>query len=86
MIRFLRITLIAFVLPVLFATSQRISEARGNEPVPGLSYAVGVLAVLFLVRAFVTEHMRGPEANLQKDLLWGLAAGAIATIISRFMM
>jgi len=84
MIRILRIAGIAVVLPVLFATSQRISEMRGNEQVPGLSYALGVLAVLFLIRAFVTEHMRGPEANFQKDLTWGLAAGAIATIISRF--
>jgi hypothetical protein len=84
MIRFLRIATLAIVVPVLFTWSQRVSEARGNEPVPGLSWALGVVSVLFLVRAAVTEWGRGPEDNLQKDLLWGVTAGAIITIISRF--
>lgn len=84
MIRFLRIAAIAVVLPLLFALSQRVSEARGNEPIPGVSWALGVVAALFLVRAAVTEWSRGAEDNLQKDLLWGVATGAILTIISRF--
>jgi len=82
-IRFLRVVAFIVALPVLFALSQRVSEARNNEPLPGLNWALGVLAALFLLRAAVTEWSRGPEANLQKDLLWGVGLGAIATIVSR---
>ena len=83
MLRALRIGALTCVLPLVFWVSRRVSEARGQEPVPGLSWALGVVAVLFLVRAAATEWERGPEANLQKDLLWGLAGGAILTIVSR---
>ena len=82
-LRALRIAAIAVVLPLLFALSQRVSEARGQEPIPGINWALGVVSVIFLVRAAVSERFRGPEANLQKDLLWGVAAGGIVTIISR---
>jgi hypothetical protein len=82
-LRALRIAGLTLALPLLFTLSRRVSEARGNEPVPGVNWALGVLAVLFLVRAAVTEWSRGPEGNLQKDLLWGAGLGAIATIISR---
>ena len=85
MLRSLRITVIAIALPVLFAISQRLSEARGNEPVAGLSWALGVISVLFLVRAVVTERTQGPEQSLQKDLLWGLSAGGVLTIIIRWL-
>lgn len=83
LVRALRIAAVTVVLPLLFALSQRVSEAGGHEPVPGINWALGVLSVIFLVRAAVAERFRGPEANLQKDLLWGVAAGAIAAIISR---
>ncbi len=79
----LRIGAIALALPLLFMLSQRVAAARGQPPLPGMSWALGVLCVLFLVRALVTEWTRGPEANVQKDLLWGLAAGAIVTILTR---
>jgi hypothetical protein len=82
-IRALRIGALALALPLLFALSQRVSAARGQEPVPGISWALGALSVLFLVRALVTERMRGAEANRQKDLLWGVGAGCIITILSR---
>ena len=86
MLRVLRITALAVVLPLLFAISQRVSEASGNEPTPGLSWAIGVVAVLFLIRAIVTEHTAGPEAALQKDLLWGMSAGAMLTILTRWLL
>ena len=82
-LRALRIAAVAAVLPLLFALSQRVSEARGNPPIPGINWALGVLSVIFLVRAAVTERFRGPEANVQKDFLWGVAAGGIMTILSR---
>ena len=82
-VRALRIAAVTAVLPLLFAVSQRVSEARGQETVPGINWALGVLSVIFVVRAAVTERFRGSEANLQKDLLWGVAVGSIATIISR---
>ena len=83
-VRALRIAAITVVLPLLFGLSQRISEARGNPPVPGINWALGVVSGLFLVRAAVTERFRGPEANVQKDLFWGVAIGGIVTIISRY--
>lgn len=83
LVRALRIAAVTVVLPLLFAVSQRVSEAHGNEPIPGINWALGVLSVFFLVRAAVTERFRGPEMNLQKDVLWGVAAGGIVTIISR---
>jgi hypothetical protein len=85
MLRPLRIAVIAAVLPILFTISQRVSEARGNEPIPGLSWALAAVAALFLVRAIVTERTLGAEEALQKDLLWGLTAGAILTILTRWL-
>jgi hypothetical protein len=83
LVRALRIAAVTGVLPLLFAVSQRVSERRGNPPIPGINWALGVLLVIFLVRAVVTERVRGPEINLQKDVLWGVVAGSIVTIISR---
>ena len=84
-VRALRIGAFAVGLPALFALSQRVAAARGQAPLPGLSWALGVVSALFLVRAAVAEWGRGPEANLQKDLLWGLGAGAILTIVLRWL-
>ena len=84
--RLVRIALFAAALPLLFSLSQAIAEARGQSPLPGTSLALGALSLLFLVRAAVTEWSRGPEANLQKDLLWGVAAGGLATILLRFLL
>jgi hypothetical protein len=86
MLRPLRITVIALGLLCLFTVSQQVSAARGNEPVPGLSWALGALSGLFLVRALVTERTQGAEESLQKDLLWGLAAGGFLTILVRALL
>jgi hypothetical protein len=85
MLRALRITVIAIVLPLLFTISQRVSAARGNEPVPGISWALGVVSGLFLVRAIVTERTLAGEESLHKDLLWGVAAGGCLTIVTRWL-
>ncbi len=84
LIRAARIGVFAAIVPVLFHVSKGITEARGHHPPPGLSYALGVVSLLFFLRALATESSSGPEANLQKDMLWGLAAGAALAIVVRF--
>lgn len=44
--------------------------------------AIGVVSLLFLVRAVLAEF-QGPASDLQKDLLWGLTAGGVVTILMR---
>jgi len=83
-LRGLRIAAVGGGLTLLFHLSQQAGAVRGNEEVPGLSWALAVVSLLFLVRAIVTERTRGPEDDLQKDLLWGLSAGAIVTILLRW--
>ncbi len=80
--RLLRIAVIAGAFAVLFVGSQAATAARAGETVPGARWAMGVLSALFIVRAIVTEWTRGPEDNLQKDILWGLGAGGIVGLIS----
>jgi hypothetical protein len=82
-LRILRAAVVAIVVPVLFAASQRATLARGDEPLPGISVALAVLSAIFLVSAVVSERLRGPEANLQNDVLWGFGIGSIITILSR---
>jgi hypothetical protein len=81
-VRLLRIAVIAVVLPGVFRVSQGIATARGNEPVEGLVWAIGALGLLFLLRALATEYSRGPEADFQKDLQWGVAGGCLLIILS----
>jgi len=82
-LRLLRIAAIAVALPVIFNVSQRVTAAGGHEPAAGVEWALGALSVLFLLRALATEYTQGPEANFQKDLQWGLAAGGMLTVLSR---
>jgi hypothetical protein len=83
-LRWLRIGLFAVALVILFNLSQEVGAVLGNDPVPGLQWSLAVLSLVFLFRAAVTEYGRGPEANLQKDLLWGLGAGGFLAILSRW--
>jgi hypothetical protein len=83
-LRLLRIAAIAVALPLLFQLSLRVTAASsGGEAVAGREWALGALALLFFLRALATEYSRGPEANFQKDLQWGLAAGGFLAIASR---
>ena len=82
-LRLLRIFAIALGFACLFALSRSATAARGGEDLPGISWALGVVSVIFIASAAISERIRGAEANLQKDFLWGLAAGGIITIISR---
>jgi drug/metabolite transporter (DMT)-like permease len=82
-LRFLRIIAIALGFAALFALSRYATLSRGGEDLPGISWALGVLAAMFTASAIASERTRGPEASLQKDFLWGLAAGCIITVIAR---
>ena len=82
-LRLVRAAAIALAFAFAFALSQRATLAREGETLPGISWAIGALSALFLVSAIVVERTQGPEANLRKDLMWGLAVGGIVIILSR---
>jgi hypothetical protein len=82
-LRVVRAAAIALVFAVAVTLSQRATLAREGETLPGVSWAIAALSVLFLVSALVSERTQGPEANLRKDLMWGLGAGGIVIILSR---
>jgi len=82
-LRLVRIAGMALVFGVGFTISQRVTEARSGETVPGVLWAVGALCVFFLVGAIATEASQGPEADVRKDVLWGLGIGGILGIVLR---
>ncbi len=82
-LRLLRVAVVAAGISTLFAFARQATLARGGEDVPGVLWAIGILSLVFLASAFVSERRRGPEANWQKDGLWGLALGGLITIVSR---
>ena len=81
--RLARIAAIATTLAYLFHRSHEAGIARGSGDVPGMLWAIGALSFLFFVRALVTEGTESSAPNLQKDLLWGLCAGGVLTILLR---
>lgn len=83
--RVLRIAAIGASVPALFAMSQEVARARGQEPSPGLVAALAVLAGLLLVRAYVSEKTRPAEYVMYNDLQWGLAIGAATAVVLRFL-
>jgi hypothetical protein len=83
--RALRIAGFALAFVIVFSISQQATLARSGETVPGTLWAIGALSVFFLVGAFATESSQGPEANVRKDLLWGLGSGGFLTIALRLM-
>jgi hypothetical protein len=82
-IRLIRILAVTLGFAFMFALSRQATAARGGEDLPGISWTLGMLSVIFLASAFASERMRGPEANMQKDLLWGLGTGGFLVIITR---
>ena len=82
-LRLVRAAAIALAFAFAFALSQRATLAREGETLPAISWGIGVLSALFLVSAITMERTQGPEANLRKDLMWGLAAGGILIVLSR---
>ena len=82
-IRGARIAAIAAAFFLVFHLSQAATRARQGVTVPGLSWAIGVLAVIFLISAIVGER-QGMEGEGRRDLMWGLATGGFAIVLSRF--
>ena len=70
-------------LSYLFHLSHRAGIERGNEELPGMLVAIGVLSLLFFVRALVTETTQAGGSTFQRDFLWGLTAGGVITILWR---
>jgi len=83
MTRTVRILGIATTIAFLFRLSRELSESWGNEQVEGYSVAVGVVALLFFVRAVVSEYAAKDVPVAQKDILWGLSLGAFVTLVAR---
>lgn len=83
MLRPIRIIGTAATLAFLFRMSQQFMSARGEEPVAGYTVALGVITVLFLVRAAVTEYAATDVSELQKDILWGLSLGSFVSMLAR---
>jgi len=83
MTRILRIFGIATLIAFLFRLSQDVSRSWGNEDVEGYTVAVGVVALLFFVRALATEYAGKDVADAQKDILWGLSLGAFVSMVVR---
>ncbi len=82
-LRLIRIAAIALGFACLFALSRYATLVRGGEDLPGISWTLGVLSAIFTASAVVSERMRGPDTSAAKDVLWGLAAGGIITILVR---
>jgi hypothetical protein len=82
-LRLIRITAIAGGLAYMFHWSREQSFARGNGDVPGMSAAIGALSFLFFIRALLMEGAESSATGMQKDLLWGLCAGGVVTILMR---
>ena len=84
--RLARIAAIAIGFWFLFNTSQRITAERSaGATLPGIEWAIGALALVFLAGAFVSERALGPEGNPRKDLLWGLGSGGLVIAASRIL-
>jgi|GEM_PF-1743483 len=81
-LRSLRIGGICAAVIYAFRRSHEAGIARGNEEVPGMLAAIGVVSLLFFIRALLAEF-QGPASDVQKDLLWGLTAGGVLTILMR---
>jgi peptidoglycan/LPS O-acetylase OafA/YrhL len=84
-VRALRIGGFALAFVIVFTISQQATLARSGETVPGTLWAIGALSVFFLVGAFATESSQGPEANVRKDLLWGLGCGGVLAIAAHLV-
>jgi hypothetical protein len=83
MTRTVRILGIATLIAFLFRLSRQVSEAWGNADVEGYSVAVGIVALLFFVRAAATEYAGKDVPIAQKDILWGLSLGAFVSLVVR---
>lgn len=85
MIRTARILGTATLLAFLFRLSQQVSAAWGNEDVEGYTVALGVVSLLFFIRAAATEYAGKDISLVQKDILWGIFLGASISALTRVL-
>lgn len=85
MIRTVRILGTATLLAAAFRLSQQLSAAWGNEDVEGYTVALGVVSLLFFVRAAATEYAGKDVSDIQKDILWGICLGASLSALTRLL-
>ena len=85
LLRLVRIAAIALGFMCIFALSRQATAAHGGEDLPGISWTLGVLSLIFLGSAAVAERRGDAAAAMQKDLLWGLGAGGMIVVILRFL-
>jgi len=85
LLRLVRIAAIALGFMCIFALSRQATAVRGGEDLPGISWTLGVLSAIFLASAAASERARGAEANMQKDLLWGLGSGGVVLVMLRVL-
>lgn len=79
----IRISAITLGTMGLFNLSADASAVRGFAEPEGMTWALAILAVVFLVRAGAAEAARSQASASYKDLLWGLCAGTGATLLLR---
>ncbi len=82
-LQLLRAGAIALGFFYIFVLSRRATLARGGEDLPGMSIALGLLSLIFFAGAIAADRIRGADARLQTDLLWGLGAGCVLAILWR---
>ena len=85
MLRTARIVAVATLIAFLARLSQQIGQAQGQQEVEGYTVALGVISLLFLVRAAATEYAGKDVHVVQKDILWGLGLGAFVSMLARLM-
>ena len=83
--RLVRIGAIGGILAYLFDLSRKAGLAKGEPEPPGMLVAIGIVSFLFFIRAVLSETTMGTDADRQKDFLWGLTAGGVATILIRLL-
>jgi hypothetical protein len=83
--RTLRIAGTATLVAFLFRLSQSISREWGNEEVGGYAVALGVVSLLFLVRAAATEYAGRNVTVVQRDFLWGISLGTFLSMLARIL-
>jgi hypothetical protein len=60
-----------------------VSKAWGNEDVQGYSVALGVVSLLFFIRAASVEFATTNVHEAQRDIIWGLSLGAFLSMLSK---
>ena len=83
MLRAVRIVSVATLLAFVFRLSQQLSRSWGNSEVEGYTVAIGVVTLLFTIRAAATEYTRNRTTVVQRDILWGISLGAFLSFVAR---